>query len=65
MQDDLWDALQEQARVDGVTLPATMKEIMDTWTLRMGYPVITVTRSYSENTAVVTQVNQLENRTLI
>ncbi|MCL4133369.1 UNVERIFIED_CONTAM: hypothetical protein GTU68_051110 [Idotea baltica] len=54
-QDDLWLYLTEQAHADG-TLDAdlTVKDIMDTWTLQMGYPVITVTRN-DDGTALVTQ----------
>lgn len=55
VQDDLWQALQEQADVDGVHLPATVKQIMDTWTLQMGFPLITVTRNYDNWSATVTQ----------
>ena len=56
-QDDLWSHLTSQAHVDG-TLPddVTVKQIMDTWTLQMGYPVVTVTRNYDDNTAVISQV---------
>ena len=45
-QDDLWQFLTTQAHADG-TLDAsvTVKEIMDTWTLQMGYPVVTVTKT--------------------
>ncbi|KAF2365595.1 Peptidase M1 membrane alanine aminopeptidase N-terminal [Trinorchestia longiramus] len=54
-QDDLWDALTEQGHADG-TLPEdlTVKIIMDTWTLQMGYPVIDVVRS-DDGTVVLTQ----------
>lgn len=55
-QDDLWQALQEQADEEGVNLPATVKEIMDTWTFKMGFPVINVTRDYKTGSAYVTQV---------
>ncbi|PSN50126.1 Aminopeptidase N [Blattella germanica] len=55
-QDDLWQQLTMQAHVDG-SLPAymTVKEIMDTWTLQTGYPVITVIRNYANKTALITQ----------
>ncbi|KAF2365598.1 Peptidase M1 membrane alanine aminopeptidase N-terminal [Trinorchestia longiramus] len=54
-QDDLWRFLTAQAQSDG-TLPAdlTVKEIMDTWTLQMGYPVINVTVN-SDGSAKLTQ----------
>lgn len=36
VQDDLWAALTSQAKVDNVKLPTSVKEIMDSWTLKMG-----------------------------
>lgn len=55
-QDDLWTELTKQAHADG-TLPQylTVKTVMDTWTLQMGFPVVTVTRDYESNTATVEQ----------
>ena len=58
MQDDLWKALQEQADEDKVALPTTVKAIMDTWTLQMGFPLINVTRDYATGSAAVSQVLQ-------
>lgn len=55
-QDDLWQAMQEQADEEGIVLPATVKEILDTWTYKMGYPVVTVTRDYATGGALVSQV---------
>ncbi len=36
VQDDLWESFTKQAKTDQVPLPATVKQIMDTWTLKMG-----------------------------
>lgn len=55
-QDNLWAALQTQADLENVVLPATIKEIMDTWTYKMGFPFITVTRDYQTGGTLVTQV---------
>ena len=49
--------MQEQADEEGVGLPATVKDILDTWTYKMGYPVITVTRDYATGGALVSQVS--------
>ncbi|XP_066970347.1 aminopeptidase N-like [Macrobrachium rosenbergii] len=45
-QDDLWQYLDDASTqgTQGI-LPESVKDIMDTWTLQMGYPVLTVTRS--------------------
>jgi len=61
-QDDLWHFLTLQAHQDG-TLASniTVKQIMDSWTLQMGYPVITVRRNYGFNTAKLTQSRFLLN----
>ena len=57
VQDDLWMALEEEVDIEGVILPATVKEIMDTWTLKKNYPLITVIRDYGDSDgALVTQV---------
>ena len=52
----MWAALTEQAIKDG-TLDAdlTVKQIMDTWTRQKGYPLVTVTRSYSAKTVTLKQ----------
>lgn len=34
----------------------SVKEIMDTWTLQTGYPVITVKRNYENHNVTVSQV---------
>lgn len=55
-QDDLWRYLTQAAHEAG-TLPhdLTVKIIMDTWTLQMGYPVIKVERSADGTSATVSQ----------
>ena len=47
-QDNLWVALGDQAHADGV-LPTdvSVKDIMDTWTLQMGYPVLHIDKVVS------------------
>lgn len=45
-QDDLWSALTQQAYADGIfDNDMSVKEIMDTWTLQTGYPVVTAIRN--------------------
>ncbi|XP_046438221.1 aminopeptidase N-like [Daphnia pulex] len=62
VQDDLWDALTKQAKVDKVPLPTDVKQIMDTWTLKMGFPVVTVTREYKNNSVFLSQERFLMQR---
>ncbi|XP_015519764.2 aminopeptidase N [Neodiprion lecontei] len=55
-QNDLWDALTKQAHKDGVLDKSiTINEIMDTWTLQTGFPVVTVNRDYNRGSATLTQ----------
>ena len=56
--DHVWLALQQQVDEEGVVLPTTVKEIMDTWTEQMGFPLVEVTRDYATGSAVVTQVRR-------
>ncbi len=59
-QDDLWEELNKQAHQHS-KLPSdlTMKQIMDTWTLQKGYPVITCTRLlHSENNTLTLKLTQ-------
>ncbi|NXK27134.1 AMPN Aminopeptidase, partial [Arenaria interpres] len=39
---DLWDHLQMAVTEKNVSLPKSISDIMDTWTLQMGFPVVTV-----------------------
>ncbi|XP_058444534.1 aminopeptidase N-like [Malaya genurostris] len=62
-QNDLWAALTEEARANGV-LPkeVDVKTVMESWTLQTGYPVIEVTRNYEADTADITQIRFLSDR---
>ncbi|XP_035670051.1 thyrotropin-releasing hormone-degrading ectoenzyme-like [Branchiostoma floridae] len=53
-QDDLWECLTEAAQEDGRT-DVQVKDVMDTWTLQMGFPVVTVIRNYSNGSVTVSQ----------
>lgn len=45
-QDNLWQFLTEAALEDGAFLEGnSIKDIMDTWTLQTGYPLVTASRS--------------------
>ncbi|NWR52832.1 AMPN Aminopeptidase, partial [Regulus satrapa] len=47
---DLWVHLQEAVKENNVQLPDSISNIMDRWTLQMGFPVVTVdTRSGAVN----------------
>jgi aminopeptidase N len=46
VQDDLWDALTKQAITDNISLPVGVKEIMDTWTLKMGQLNLKLVENY-------------------
>uniref|UniRef100_A0A336KRZ8 Aminopeptidase N n=2 Tax=Culicoides sonorensis TaxID=179676 RepID=A0A336KRZ8_CULSO len=55
-QDDLWQFLTDAARSNGIfddTL--SVKEIMDTWTLQTGYPVVTFERNYDNDSFTIKQ----------
>lgn len=57
VQDDLWESLTEAAHNQTSLDPSiTVKEIMDTWTLQKGFPVIQVERNYDAKQATFTQV---------
>jgi len=45
-QDDLWSFLTAAGQEDGTLEGKTVKEVMDTWTVQMGYPVININRRY-------------------
>uniref|UniRef100_A0A1B6CLC6 Aminopeptidase n=1 Tax=Clastoptera arizonana TaxID=38151 RepID=A0A1B6CLC6_9HEMI len=63
-QDDLWEALTKQAHEDNVLDQSmTVKQIMDTWTLQTGFPLITVTRQYDSKEAIVSQKRFLMGNT--
>lgn len=60
-QDDLWESLTEQAHKDGtLDTSMTVKEVMDSWTLQTGYPLIRVSRDYEKGTASLTQKRYLK-----
>lgn len=57
-ENDLWEALMEQIReTSGSSLPTnvTVKQVMDSWTLQDGYPVLNVTRDYNDGSATLAQ----------
>lgn len=56
-QDDLWQTLTEEAhRIGTLQRNITVKQIMDTWILQTGFPLVTVKRNYNANSITVSQV---------
>lgn len=59
-QDNLWDSLTKEAHKQGsLDKSITVKQIMDSWTLQTGYPIVTVNRSYTDGSALITQKRYL------
>ena len=44
----------KQAQLDKIPLPATVEEIMNTWTLQMGFPVINIKQT-NNNSFIISQ----------
>ncbi|KAK8402067.1 hypothetical protein O3P69_001275 [Scylla paramamosain] len=64
-QDDLWHYLTEAAHEAGtLSRNLTVKTIMDTWTLQMGFPVVTVTRINNTTATVTQEYFKLDDNTL-
>jgi len=62
----LWDALTNQAYADNALQKSmSVAQIMNTWTLQTGFPVIKVARKYSDGTATLTQVILLGKLSLL
>uniref|UniRef100_A0A182PL06 Aminopeptidase n=1 Tax=Anopheles epiroticus TaxID=199890 RepID=A0A182PL06_9DIPT len=63
-QDNLWQALTEEAHNNGILRDnIDVKKVMDSWTLQTGYPIITVTRDYENNSAKITQTRFISSET--
>ncbi|XP_014365202.2 aminopeptidase N [Papilio machaon] len=59
-QDDLWSELTAATqRHGGLSRNVTVKQVMDTWTTQTGYPLLTVTRDYSDNSLTISQKRYL------
>lgn len=59
-QDDLWSSLTEQAhKTQALPTSMTVKQIMDSWTVKTGYPVLLVKRDYDSGKVVFNQKRYL------
>nr|CAI5863764.1 unnamed protein product [Callosobruchus analis] len=61
-QDDLWSLYTRTARNESI-IPqtVTVKALMHSWSTQSGYPMITITRDYSTQTAILKQTKFTEN----
>lgn len=61
-QDDLWNSLTEEAhKNDALPKNITVKQIMNAWTVKTGYPVIMVDRDYKKGSAEISQKRYLSD----
>lgn len=55
-QNDLWHSLTDSGhKHEVIPKETTVQKIMDTWTLRTGYPIIRIERDYNASTVTITQ----------
>lgn len=54
-RNDLWECLS--VPVNSGNLPASLNDIMDSWLLQPGFPVVTAIANYEENKLQVSQVS--------
>ncbi|XP_065072851.1 aminopeptidase N-like [Ochlerotatus camptorhynchus] len=64
-QDDLWQALTEEAQESGGFPEGfDVKTVMDTWTLQTGFPVVYVERDYDLRTVTFKQMRFMHDETI-
>lgn len=61
VQDQLW-AFLTNVSDSSILADHTIKTIMDTWTLQEGYPLVTITRNYTNNSITLSQKRYLLDR---
>ncbi|XP_037811881.1 uncharacterized protein LOC119603780 [Lucilia sericata] len=54
-EEQLFSALQIAAKEEDYKIPATMSEMLSSWSRQGGYPLLTVTRNYNDGTFTVKQ----------
>ncbi|XP_053097825.1 thyrotropin-releasing hormone-degrading ectoenzyme-like isoform X2 [Pangasianodon hypophthalmus] len=60
-RDDLWNSFSQALQREGKDI--SIKEVMDGWTLQMGYPVVTISKHESlENTVTISQEHFLYDK---
>ncbi|KAM7359496.1 uncharacterized protein ACRADG_013108 [Cochliomyia hominivorax] len=55
VEQQLFEAIQTAAKEENYPLPATISEMMGSWSRQGGYPLLNVTRNYNDGTFTVTQ----------
>ncbi|XP_053945402.1 aminopeptidase N-like [Anastrepha ludens] len=60
----LFEALSIAADAHNVSLPATIADMFSSWSQQSGYPLLTVTRNYNNNTFTITQEAFYDNTNL-
>lgn len=64
-EEKLFEAIQSAANELEHVIPATVQEMMSTWTHQGGFPLLTVTRNYADGSFTVKQEGYHEDKSIV
>lgn len=65
-QDDLWESLTKEGHMRGtLDKKLTVKSLMDSWTLKAGFPLLDVVRQYDDESLTVKQSRYLADKNVM
>ncbi|TMW48648.1 hypothetical protein DOY81_006278 [Sarcophaga bullata] len=64
-EEKLFEAIQTAAKELNHVIPATVEEMMSTWTRQGGFPLLTVTRNYNDGSFTIKQAGYHEDKSIV